>query len=358
MTIQIQTANNLPRQPLNNAGAPATQNNATRPRKQIEGDSLQLSCGPKQRAPHHQPAAFGYQTQFAHDAKELAQEFGVSRRSLMKLNGWTDKRQQVAAGSAVNVVDTEETRSRAATYGGQVTAPAPVEQPAPTGDAKPAAPAEDGQAPAQDGEAPAGPAAGGIGIPGDPNRVHMTQFVDARFNPSPNAPLYSANCGPASLAMGLKAVGLQPPGLPEGADPEAWIDASREAMGAMYDAAGRYGDHAYTDIGEVIQGAQASGAETAPVTFDNLDEALAQGLPVVAAGNPVFYNGDWVQRGLANSQYDGGHFITVVGKDVQGNYLINDPLSVAGTVAINPAEMQGYMGYFGPGSAVSIRNPA
>ena len=291
-------------------------------------------------APPAAPAAFGYQTRHAHPVSQLAQDFGVAPEALMALNGWADPGHLVPAGSRVNLPDSAETRGLASQYGGQ------IGEAVTPGEAAPPIPAG----------APGGLAAGGVGIAGDPNDVHMTQFVHERFNNSPNAPWGSANCGPTSLAMALKAVGLQPAGLPAGADTEAWIDTTREAMGAMTDAYGHWGDSAYTDISQVIAGAAASGGVTAPVSYQTLDAALAEGLPVVAAGNPAMYNYDWQERGISNSEYDGGHFITVTGKAANGNYVINDPLSNVGAVEISPAQMQDYMSWFGPGAAVSVAN--
>lgn len=305
---------------------------ATRQAARAEG------AAPSRPAEPAPPPAFGYQLRNPHGVDQLAQDFGVAPQALMDANGWTDPGRQLPAGSKVNIPDSPAARARAATYGGQVSEATPP-----------------GELPAQPkpGE-PAGVLAGGTGIAGDPNRVHMTQFTHATWNNSPDAPNSSANCGPASLAMGLKAIGLQPPGLGAGDGTEAWIDRSREAMGAMTDGYGNYGDHAYTDIGEVIQGANASGAKTAWVTMATLDAELAAGRPVVSSGNPAAYNGDWPARGIMNSPYDGGHFITITGKAANGNYVINDPLSNVGAVEISPAQMAAYMAYYGDYAAVSL----
>jgi hypothetical protein len=281
------------------------------------------------------PPTFGYTLNYGHTAAELASQFATETHVLMAINGWASADTHVPAGSVIQLPDTPETRALAAGYGGILIEPDVVEAPA----TPPTAPVD---------------AATVLGVP-DPNGFFVTQFYHERWNP--HGPAGSANCGPASLAMALEAVGLQAPGVTAPENVEHVIDATRAAMGAHIDAAGRVGDAALTNITQVITGARAAGAECAWVTFEGLDAELAAGRPVVAAGNPAVYNGDWQDRGIANSEYDGGHFITITGKDAAGNYLINDPLSNVGSVAISPAQMQAYMAHYGPGSAVAIVNP-
>jgi hypothetical protein len=181
--------------------------------------------------------------------------------------------------------------------------------------------------------------------PGDPMGYFFSQFRHERFNPT--GPSRSSNCGPASLAMALKAFGLTPPGLSDPGDVEQYIDKTRRAM------TGNEDDGAYTNTSQVAQGARAAGANAEAVSgLAGAEQALAEGKLVVAAGNPAAYQGRF--SGAEMAKYDGGHFILVAGRDADGNYMINDPLSRIGTVTVSPDELRGYLGYQGWNAAVAV----
>lgn len=186
------------------------------------------------------------------------------------------------------------------------------------------------------------PAPARPGVPSDPNAFFFNQFRHAKWNP--NGPSRSANCGPASLAMALKAFGIVPPGADPG-DPESMIDKTRRAM------TGNEDDHAYTNVHAVLKGARAVGAEAEPVNgLGGVEAALADGRLVVLAGNPHAYG---PRFGGQMSQYDGGHFILVTGRTA-GGFLINDPLSRVGSVEVSREELKTYMGYQGWNVGVAV----
>lgn len=169
----------------------------------------------------------------------------------------------------------------------------------------------------------------------DPNTFFISQVPDSRWNP--NATDGNTNCGPASLAMALKALGLKPPGLVDAGNPEAWIDRTRMAM------EGDMNDFRRTSDDDVLRGALASGAQAEKVYgLSGVEAAIAQGKPVVLAGNPTAY-----QDRLTDKQYakfNGGHFILVTG--IQGDKVtINDPQSRVGSLTISRAELARYMAY-------------
>ncbi|HEY9900610.1 MAG TPA: C39 family peptidase [Pantanalinema sp.] len=188
------------------------------------------------------------------------------------------------------------------------------------------------------------PAAPKAPLSADPNTFFISQVLDSRWNP--NATDGNTNCGPASLAMALKAVGLKPAGLVDATNSEAWIDRTRMAMEGDMD------DFKLTSDDDVMRGALASGAQAEKVYgLAGVEAAIAQGKPVVLAGNPVAYAGRFAERQYA--KFDGGHFILVTG--IQGDKVsINDPQSRVGSLTISRAELSRYMAYQGWNVGVAV----
>jgi predicted chitinase len=284
-----------------------------RSRVLIPGDA---SAAPVFDAPE---PTFTYTLRFGHSVEELAAQLGTDVAALNKANGWPAGARWVDGGATIKVPDTATTRERATGYG------------------QPPAPA-------------VAPAAITEGTGQNPNDYFITQSWSEGYNP--NGQPTSANCGPASLAMALKAFGLVPPGasgVPTSpAGNEAYMNAARQAMKPGS------GSHDSTNVYNVLNGAIASGADAELIEGQaGLDQALAEGKLVSLAGNPVAYNGRFPDM----FQYDGGHFILVTGVSGQSpnkQYQINDPLSHAGSVTISEAELQQYMGYQGWNSGVAI----
>lgn len=168
----------------------------------------------------------------------------------------------------------------------------------------------------------------------DPNTFFISQ-VRSGWNPFANSG--NTNCGPASLAMALKAVGLMPPGLQDPANPEAWIDKTRMAMEGVEN------DYKLTSDDDVLRGALASGARAEKVYgMQAVEQAMAQGKYVVLAGNPVAYTQRFAEDQYA--KFNGGHFILVTG--IQGDRVtINDPQSRVGSLTISRSELAAYMAF-------------
>lgn len=282
---------------------------------QLEAQLKALEAAlPAQPAQPQAPATgLPYTTRYDHPVSELADQLATDADTLMALNGWNDPAQVVPAGTAIRVPDTQATRDMVAQYTGPAPSPAPAPTPQPS---RPAA------------------------TVGDPMSYFFCQFQNDRFNPT--GPSSSSNCGPASLAMALKAFGLT-----DGSDVEATIEKTRQAMTGSNDI------HSGTDVSQVVQGAHAFGAQAQAVSgLGAVEQALADGKLVVAAGDPVVYEGRFT--GAQTAKYDGGHFILVVGRDADGNFLVNDPLSRVGTLTITRDELQGYLAYQGWNSAVAV----
>lgn len=169
----------------------------------------------------------------------------------------------------------------------------------------------------------------------DANSFFISQVRTDRWNPEANNG--NTNCGPASLAMALKAVGLMPPGLTNASSPEAWIDKTRLAM------EGDENDYKLTSDDDVLRGALASGARAEKVYgLQGVEQALSQGKVVVLAGNPVAYTNRFTDDQYA--KFNGGHFILVT--SVEGDRVtLNDPQSRVGSLTVSRAELAAYMAF-------------
>ncbi len=211
----------------------------------------------------------------------------------------------------------------------------------------------------------------------DPQAIHMVEYRDSTYNPD-GLPS-SADCGPTATAMGLKALGLQPPGLGTDfhTDNAGWIDATRFAMysdghgnstnasqdgvasqngvlvrnadgtlkesqGSAPTARSNGSEHlGLTGLDNVKTAAQNSGAVATDVKgMDQVQAAVSNGQPVVLEGNP---NAPGAYGKAHNISYNGGHFILVSGYDNQSHmYTINDPLSHKGPFEVTPQQLAAF----------------
>jgi predicted double-glycine peptidase len=168
----------------------------------------------------------------------------------------------------------------------------------------------------------------------DPNAFFLCQMYDLKWNP--NAPAWTQNCGPASLAMVLKAYDMIPPliGTPE--DPQEFILKTRRAM------TGNESD-VLTSLEDLERGAEALGfAHERTYGYDAVRTAVMLGKPVIVAGNPVVYGPRFGSDRYA--AFDGGHFVLVTGMTASQVFL-NDPLSRKGNITVTTAEFRSYMGH-------------
>jgi predicted double-glycine peptidase len=121
-----------------------------------------------------------------------------------------------------------------------------------------------------------------------------------------------SNCGPASLTNALKDFGIEKVD-PESADGE--IAETRSEMGASSD------ESEFTDTSQIAKGARANGLVAneykGGATTDDIDKELSNNKEAIVNVNSVA--GGW-----GNAE---AHFVTVVGKDSEGNYLVKDPKS-------------------------------
>lgn len=186
--------------------------------------------------------------------------------------------------------------------------------------------------------------------------VHLTQFRHPIFNPD-GLP-ESQNCGPTTLVMALRRLGLTPRGA-SGSQTQEAIDAARYAM--FSDARGRSIDPArdgfeldrsgllvrapskhqtLTDLVDLERGAANSGAST--MRLPSLARAvteLGQGRPVILCGDPGRAGAYGARVGV---HYRGGHFILLASFDGQA-FRIADPLCPRGQVEVTPGELAAFL---------------
>jgi hypothetical protein len=143
-----------------------------------------------------------------------------------------------------------------------------------------------------------------------------------QFHQDPGLPAPpNNNCGPASLAIVLKALGLEPSGIGE----QASINRAAELMGLNPT---NHPDASDVDIERGIQNAGGTwihvGMGSTDQRWNTLNEALANQNPVIAFGeaNP----GWWSQIGYTNIR-SVKHVIAILGRTSNGNYIVAEPLS-------------------------------
>lgn len=192
----------------------------------------------------------------------------------------------------------------------------------------------------------------------------------------------NANCGPAALAMALKAQGLATPPIPgvrgngtAGANVQAarylmykGVDPARD--GVVTDKNGNVTGYAqmtgdgnenskYTGMTAIIRGAEAAGAtaEKIPASAAGIEKAIKDGKTVVVLGNFIDDKGKakeglWARGGGAEA-----HFITVTGTTSDGKFIVNDPANPNRRPEVVTAEQLNTFMNSSPAAAASIDAP-
>lgn len=184
-------------------------------------------------------------------------------------------------------------------------------------------------------------------------KMFFTQFRNPEWNNFDGALDSSSNCGPASFAMALRLLGVQPGAANLYGNPNPLVSEVRTLM-TGYD-----NPHEYTDIGQVIPVAKNLGLTTSLVGgIGDIDRALDAGEPVVLGGDPIAYNrgmpGDEYAMNTDGSVYTGGHVITVVERNEDGTYVVMDPAYKGGILTLSQNQLAGYMAPFGQGAGVAL----
>ncbi len=162
---------------------------------------------------------------------------------------------------------------------------------------------------------------------------HIAQFAGKYL---PDGPSMRPNCGPASVTMALRMIGLDIPGF-SGQNSEAVLDQARILATGKNDTSVGTTD---TELETLLTKSGAKWSES--TSFDEMLSWVKQGIPVVMSGNP---SKGWNDR-YTNDQvykFDGGHWVTVSGYDsATGNFIVNDPLSQIGPIYVSEAELKSF----------------
>lgn len=178
----------------------------------------------------------------------------------------------------------------------------------------------------------------------DSESVHITQVYDEKYNPT--GAMRSADCGPTSLAMCLKGLGLGGDGGPQDRIDQArfqmfdGVDASRDGVDANGNKVQE--EHSTTtNIEDVRRGAERMGAKCTDISnVDQVAQALEGGAMVALAGN----NSGNIYGGGNGIDYNGGHFIAVSAYDRSTDtFTINDPLAHGGPIQVTRDQLRQYM---------------
>ncbi|MBI2264985.1 MAG: C39 family peptidase [Armatimonadetes bacterium] len=178
----------------------------------------------------------------------------------------------------------------------------------------------------------------------DPESYYLSQ-LPSEYNPNEDQTDLNNNCGPAALAMALKAFGLAPSGLRNKADTNEFIEKTRAAMGASAD------ETTTTTATQILNGALASGLNARridDIKLDDIDSALANSEMVILRGVPSAGKFEW-------DRFSGNHFLLVTGKTVrdgQTYYMVSDSYASYdsktrtrdfGPHLVTPEQLEGYV---------------
>jgi peptidoglycan hydrolase-like protein with peptidoglycan-binding domain len=178
---------------------------------------------------------------------------------------------------------------------------------------------------------------GTVGSTEDGNDFFVSQWGPTPWNSANGAPYGYEDCGPTSVVIVASMLGLM--AHPAPADAETAIDAARDA------AMGYNTTYSVPmDDPQVVKALKSYGATTTrpAATMAAVDNALSSGHPVVIGSSNTW--SAWGQAlavagNYLNHSNPGGHFVTVLGKAPDSNYVVGDPLSRVGTIEATPATL-------------------
>jgi LysM repeat protein len=174
------------------------------------------------------------------------------------------------------------------------------------------------------------------------NAFFKLQYWNSTYNP--DGPNFSSNCGPASLAMVIETLGLEPSGI----STETSIDHARYLMFGYSNGTSQGvlildNDSAYTNFEDVKNGIINSGGTPEQLTgWNNLDQCLGAGKPVISYG---YYGSAWRNQFPSWAMTGTGetsHWNAILGKTAGGKYIVADPMYRGGTVEMSREQLSVY----------------
>ncbi|MCC7074991.1 MAG: C39 family peptidase [Deltaproteobacteria bacterium] len=202
------------------------------------------------------------------------------------------------------------------------------------------------------------------------NAFFKHQILRSRWNK--DGPTSSGNCAPTSLAMAANILGKERTGHS--------VEQSIHRVRHLYDGGLHEGEG--TTRGEIYEAARelglhvrGLGTDLSPAAaLERVKRQLGAGRLVILQGQPGRPNhgpttyeraftrayqaaiADGASLAHGSYNYDGRHSILVLGRDREGRYVVGDPISEVGFVALTGAELKDFMTRFtgqrGTGNAV------
>jgi hypothetical protein len=309
-------------------------------------------------ADHDRKGASVEYADFARWAHDNARRLTPEARAVM--NEYTRVAQAAKRLGQQGLTPRQVTQLHAAMKRASSPRPAPSPGPAPTGGPHPA-------------PKPAPTGRGRLDrVLANPNSVFKRQGYSAKYNPRPDEldsrgrlvrSLSNGNCGPTSLAMAVKAFGLEQARASK--NPEDSIDLARNAMTKSSNW-NTLKEPATNDAGtfqwQWERGAKRLGLKEKKLPVSSahplkaLDEAFKKGHMVMLGGQPgrpgdgnytAYEQAMRHRSGDTTYSFSKGHAILVMGKDAQGRYLVADPLSRKGVVHMTAKEMSSFKQWYG-----------
>jgi Peptidase_C39 like family len=182
------------------------------------------------------------------------------------------------------------------------------------------------------------------------NANHKTQFYHPTYNP--DGPSSSQNCGPTSVAMIVKALGAETPGISgeNSIDHARYLEFAPSSTG--WDTSGR----GVRVLNQDLTDTSTTNAETAFAnlggwsengsTSANLSTKLDEGKPAIVAGVITqTWKNQFPTPSLYCSAASGtGHLIAVVGKLSDGRFIVSDPCYKGGAAGMTASQLGSFNG--------------
>lgn len=170
----------------------------------------------------------------------------------------------------------------------------------------------------------------------DPAVIHISQVGDELYNPT--APNATANCGPTTVLMAIRLLGLDVPGADRYRGEDLVKFVRQIATGSTDTTIGTTNVHLQRVLAQ-------SGCAWRILTHPkDMLNAVIGGEPVIMAGNPTVCGGytdryDYIDI----RRWDSGHWILVSRYNPERRtFTVNDPQSTIGPIEVTARELAAF----------------